>query len=492
MRWLLPPLLLGALLPPAQDRAASGTAGVVAAEHKDGVAAGIGILEKGGNAVDAAVAAAFAMGVALPSHSGLGGRSQFLIVLKDGTARHVDGGAEVPKGWTRDADGRAASICTPGSVAALALALKESGTMKWADVLEPAIALAKRRRGMGDLAATLELLRDKGPEDFYTGELAGRVAADLAERGALVSKEDLAAYKARTLEPLRGRYRGFEVLSAGPPGHGPVVIEALQILDRFDVAKLDSEADREHVLIEALRLAYEDRRNWSPERVKAIVAADHAATRAKSIDLTKAGTPDVPDEHEGDTTHITVVDRDGNVAAFTQTLGPWFGAGKCTSLGFYWNATQGVAGTVGPGERHTTGMSPTVLLKDGKPWLVLGSAGDMRIMSALVCTIHRIVDRGLPVGDAVDAPRWHWQGNRLMRETRLKAKSLETPASVIETLAARGFSAASMPSNPYFGRLQAAIWDSETKTWHAAADPRNTTGAAAAADAERVRAATGR
>ena len=487
--FLLLPLLVGFT---PQDKLASkmasGPAGVVVAEHAEGVAAGIAILEQGGNAVDAAVATALAMGVALPSHSGIGGRSQFLIVMKDGTALHVDGGAEVPKLGGPDKAGGLKAACTPGSVAALAMALKEKGTMTWAEVIKPAIELAKKKE-LTELLATYETLRDDGPEAFYSGRIADAIDADMAARGGLVRKEDLAAYKAIKRDVLKGSYRDYVVVTADRPASGLVVLEALNVLETFDFGKLDQEADRDHVLIEALRIAFEDRQiKWKEEkdRVETLSSKDHAKKRAAGIDLKKAGTPKIENDHGGDTTHITVVDRDGNACAFTQTLGPWFGCGKAKGLGFYYNATQGHSGSLAAGKRHTTGLSPTILVKNDKPWLVLGSAGELRIMSAIVCSIHRVIDRGQPITEAVFAPRFHWEGSNLARETRVAAKELELSKEVVKELESRGFSMYAQRSDPYFGRVQAAVWDAEKKEWCAAADPRNTTSSARAADAAKV------
>jgi gamma-glutamyltranspeptidase/glutathione hydrolase len=437
---------------------------MVAAEHRDGVAAGVRILERGGNAVDAAVAAAFAMGAAMPSHSGLGGRSQLLVVLKD-RAFHVDGGTQVPKSWT-EKEGRLASVCVPGSLAALDLALREGGTMKLAEVMAPALELAKKRKSP-ELAVTLEAIAAGGAKEFYEGKIADAIAADMTERGGFVTKEDLAAYRAVKREPLRGSYRGYEVLTADRPASGALVLAALNVLETFDMVPL-GEADREHALIESLRIAFEDRK---------VAVADpkaHAKKRAAEIDFKKAGTPRVDAEEEGDTTHISVVDRDGNACAFTQSLGPWFGAGLAKGLGFYYNATQGVSGTVAPGERHVTGQSPTVLRKNGKVALVLGSAGERRITSAVTQAIHHVVDRGRSLRDAVFAPRWHWQGPHLVFESNPPDKSLDLPRETLEELRKRGFGFGRFTSSPYWGRVQAVLWDAAKKEWIGAADPRGT------------------
>ena len=435
---------------------------MAAAEHREGAAAGAGILERGGNAVDAAVAAAFAMGVAMPSHSGLGGRSQFLVVLKD-RAFHIDGGTQVPKSWT-EKEGRLASVCVPGSLAALELALREGGTMKLAEVMAPAIELAKTKKSP-EIAATLEAVAAGGAKEFYEGKIADAIAADMAARGGFITKEDLAEYKAVKREPLRGSYRGYEVLTADRPASGALVLAALNVLETFDFASL-GEADREHALIESLRIAFEDRKS-APADPKA-----HAKKRAAEIDFKKAGTPRVDAEEEGDTTHISVVDREGNACAFTQSLGPWYGAGPAKGLGFYWNATQGVSGTVAPGARHVTGQAPTILRKDGKVALVLGSAGERRITSAVTQTIHHVVDRGRSLRDAVFAPRWHWQGSHLVFESNQQDRSLDVPRETLEQLKKRGFAFSRMMSNPYWGRVQAVALDASKKEWVGAADPR--------------------
>ncbi len=488
---LLPLLVLSLPQDRLANKTASSPAGVVVGEHPDGVAAGVEILEKGGNAVDAAVATALAMGVALPSHSGIGGRSQLLIVMSDGTALHIDGGAEVPQLGGPDQVGGFKAVCTPGSVAALAMALKEKGTMSWKDVIAPAIELARKNEKLAELQATYETLRDDGPEAFYTGKIADAIDADMQARGGLVRKADLAAYKAIKHETLKGSYRGYDVATCDRPASGLVVIEALNVLETFDFGKVETEADRDHVLIEALRIAFEDRQmKWDDDskRVATLGAKDHAKERAAKIDLTKAVPAKIKPDHGGDTTHITVVDRNGNACSFTQTLGRWFGAGKAgQGLGFYYNATQGDSGTIAAGKRHTTGLSPTILLKNGKPYLVVGSAGETRIMSAVVCTIHRLVDRGQPISEAVFSPRFHWEGSMLVREVRLAAKNLETPKDAIKTLESRGFTLQAQPSDPYFGRVQAAVWDSEKKEWAAAADPRNRTSTAKGADPAKVK-----
>lgn len=472
LRWMV----LAAILLPVQDPAArlrdktaKGPHGMVACEHKDGTAAGVEILERGGNAVDAAVGAAFAMGVAMPSHSGLGGRSQFLIRFKDGRAVHIDGGTQVPAGWKEEGEGAFASVCVPGSPAALEMAHREGGTLPWKEVLGPALKLAEARSASAILR-TLKAVAEGGASVLYTGPLAAEIVADMDARGGYVTKEDLAAYKAVKREPLKGSYRGADVLAPDRPASGLAVIEALQILETFDFAKTAGEADRDHVVIEALRLAFEDRRRaWKTdeERVAKLLSKDHARERAKGIDLAKAGRPEAGADEEGDTTHITVVDRDGNACAFTQSLGPWYGAGKSKTLGFYYNATQGPSGVARPGTRHTTGQAPTILAKDGRPWLVLGSAGETRIISAVVWTVHGVTDRGLGLKDALFAPRAHWQGGALM---------LEGPGTreVRETLKRRGFEWSEVPTGAFWGRAQAALWDPAAKEWTGVADVRGT------------------
>ncbi len=464
-----------------KDKTAESALGMATAEHRLGAEAGAAILEKGGNAVDAAVASAFAMSVALPSHSGPGGRSQLLVVLKDGRAFHVDGGTEVPALSGADAEtGGWKSICTPGSVAALAMAHKEAGSLAWKDVLAPAIELAKEKNAT--LAGTLAAIADDWTS-LYTGKLAETIDEEMQEHGGFVRKSDLAAYKAVKRDVLKTTFRGYELVTCDKPASGMTVLEALNILETFDWSKLEG-ADREHVTIEALRLAFEDRHGVDNG---SRLSKDYAKKRAGEIDLKKAGQPKLDRDDEGDTTHISVVDADGNACAFTQSLGPWFGAGK-SKLGFYWNATQGVAGRVAAGKRHTTGQSPTILIKDGKPALVVGSAGESRIISAVAQTIHRVVHYGQPLRDAVFAPRWHWEGASLTVESRVAASELNVADGVMATLKERGFRANLRRSDAMFGRVQACVWDVEKKTWTGVADPRGTGAARGATRRKRRRA----
>lgn len=492
IRALLPIAFIALLLFPQdrfRDKTAEGAHGIVASEHREGAEAGVAVLEQGGNAVDGAVATAFAMGVALPSHSGMGGRSQFLVAMKDGRAFHVDGGTEVPKLGGEDVDtGGWKSICTPGSLAALALAHKEAGSLPWKDVLAPAIALA-RKKNFDALVATLEAVQ-ADPSSFYAGKIAAAIDEEMRENGGLVRKEDLAAYKAVKRDVLRSTFRGYDVLTCDRPASGLAVIEALNVLETFDFSKLKTAADREHILIEALRLSFEDRqRKWDDpkSRVETLLSKEHAKKRAAEINLEKAGEPKLGHDEEGDTTHISVVDAAGNACSFTQSLGPWFGAGKSKALGFFWNATQGVAGRVGAGKRHTTGQSPTILLKDGWPALVAGSAGETRIISAIVQTIHRVLDLGMPLRDAVFSPRWHWGGPSLQYESRVAARELEHVKEVLDALRARGFAPQGQPASPYFGRVQAIVWDAEKKVHIGVADPRGTGAARAAAERKKRR-----
>ncbi len=486
-------IVLGILLFLGQDRfsdkIAEGAHGIVATESPPGAEAGIPILERGGNAVDAAVATAFAMGVSLPSHSGMGGRSQLLVVMRDGRSFHIDGGTEVPALSSEEADVAGwKSICVPGSVAALAMAHKEGGSLPWKEVVAPAIEMAKRRSKTEALVATLEAVAGD-PQAFYTGRIAGMIDEEMQARGGFVRKSDLAAYKAVKREALRSTYRGHDVFSCDRPSSGLCVIETLNILETFNFAKREA-VDSEHILIESLRLAFEDRqKKWddSKVRVETLLSKEHAKKRAAEVDLGKAGEPKLSHDSDGDTTHISVVDAEGNACAFTQSLGPWFGAGQSKACGFYWNATQGHVGRVAAGKRHTTGQSPTILVRDGRPVLIVGSAGEMRIISAVAQTVHRVIDRGMSLRDAVFAPRWHWEGPRLTVESRVAARELSFPKEIFEALAKRGFSSSAMPSSPHFGRVQAIVWDSERKTYTGVADPRGGGAARAAADRRKRR-----
>jgi gamma-glutamyltranspeptidase/glutathione hydrolase len=543
-------------------RVATSRGGVVVTRNDAASRAGARMLETGGNAVDAAVAAAFALGVAEPGSCGLGGQTYALVRLADGSAFAIDGSARSPlraspeeldrlrEGLRLTSQGSYlsgyASVATPGTPAALDLLRRRWGTRSLAEVIAPAIEIAEfgsswsaalrsslehyagkvrpseylsrlfltagldawplgHRYCNPDLACLLRRLSVTGIEGFYKGQVAAEIEQDMIANGGWLRRSDLALLEATVREPLRGRYRGLEVLSFPYPGGGAAVVEALGILDRFDPGALRGDAvDRIHLLVEASRLAladsFPDRR---PPRLPddRAVDAGHLAARAARIRLDRALTPGEVSAEElstlevGGTTQVSVVDRLGNAVSLSQTLGAAFGAGTATEgLGFTHNNLLESFDFSDPRKWQylmplrppRTTMAPTILVGNGVPLLVLGSSGSARITSAIVSVVVGVVDRGLPLCEAVSAPRALWGGNA---DPCLYLELVEPiTVEVAETLAARGFARQkrlAFPADDYaltdFGGVNALYVDPADGTMVGVGDPRRQ-GAARAVD----------
>jgi gamma-glutamyltranspeptidase/glutathione hydrolase len=524
--------------PAAAQRIDEGTVvrsaqGMVVTDNPLASRAGARVLAGGGNAVDAAVAAAFTLSVVEPTMSGLGGRTQILLRMADGSVVAIDGTTDVPAAYaggpTGDEDAYGyATIAVPGTVAALDDALGTYGTWSLARVLGPAMAHAtdgfalpaaeaarfaaaasrlaafpgSRRHFLrtdgsvyreGDifrqpaLAVTLRTIAEQGADAFYRGELAATMARELAEAGALVTTADLANYRAEASPVVRGRYRDLELIGSYLPASGATTIEILQILDHFtfDVGSTNWAA----LFARALVAGFEDRaRVLQPADAKAawLTSPGLAAQRAAAIrsgsspsgrqDTAQNGGRDEPEN----TTHVSVADRHGNVVALTQSVGPTMGS-KVTSpaLGFIWAATMGYLGELEPGtRRHWSSQSPLIVVRDNQPLLVLGAAGARRIISAVTQTVSRFVDGGLSLPDALAAPRLHPTSARVDVEARPGAG---WSRARIDSLAALGFTIRPRADSPYFGRVNAIAFDTTTGQWIGAADPRWHGGAAAPA-----------
>jgi gamma-glutamyltranspeptidase / glutathione hydrolase len=453
---------------------------MVVTASREASAAGAAMLEQGGNAIDAAVAATFALGVASPGLAGVAGQTYILLHLADGRDLAIDGSCRAPyrvraeemQGLT-DATGSYygwKSVATPGTIAALATALERYGTKTLAETLEPAIRIAEfgsdwspatrvffekyywtllgsptlcslyLRNGIEpfepdhlycspDLACFLRRLAAGGADEFYRGAIATEIEADMTANGGWVTRGDLARLRTEIKEPVRGRYRGLEVLSFPLPGRGAAVVEALGILDRFPPELLRGDTpDRLHLLIEACRLAYADSTpKVRPTRLPDDLATDlaYVASRAALIRLDRAlaarelsATP-LSTVQVGGTTQVSAIDDAGNLVSLTHTLGNAFGAVVATE-GFgsaYNNLLGGFNYTdrrdwqyIRPYQAPMTSMAPTILLKDGAPYLAIGSAGSDKILAIIVNVVSNLVDRGLPPCEAMTAARAVWGG----------------------------------------------------------------------------------
>jgi gamma-glutamyltranspeptidase/glutathione hydrolase len=468
--------------------------GMVVAQEARAARVGVEVLQNGGNAVDAAVATGFALAVTYPRAGNIGGGGYMVIHLADRGAIAIDYRETAPAATTRDVflDGNgeadpaksrdsALSIGVPGTVAGLALAHAKYGSGKFtlAELIAPAIALARdgipvaddvadslpRARPrlarwpasakiflkpdgsalapgdmlmQRDLADTLTAIARDGPRAFYNGPIAERIAAAVQSAGGLMTRADLAAYAPIEHAPVRGSYRGHEIISMPPSSSGGVIlIEMLNILEGYQDLAADN-AKRAHLMVEAMKLAYADRALFlgDPASVNMplanLMSKAYAARLRAGIDPQRARpSADIrPGSalREGDnTTHYSVVDRLGNAVSNTYTLNFSYGVGLVAEgTGILLNnelddfaAKPGVpnayglvggdANAPGPGKRPLSSMSPTIVLKDGKPFLVTGSPGGSRIITTVLQVISNVIDRGMPIAEAVAEPRLHAQ-----------------------------------------------------------------------------------
>ena len=527
------PLQLGAQSAPQVARSADG---VVVAAQPLAAAAGARMLELGGNAADAAVAAAFAISVVEPSMNSIGGRNQILIRTPDGGVAGIDGTTSVPIGYDPATAPSTAygypTVGVPGAVAGLMRLHGEYGSLPLTTVMAPAIDYAahgfrllpgEARRQAGsraqvaeseggrryylkpngspyrpgerlvqsDMAETLRKISLGGTDAFYRGAIADRIAEDMAANGGFLTNEALDAYRAEDSRIVRGSYRGFEIVGSDIPASGAIAILALHIAETFDPDDMDDEAWAS-VIAQSLALAMtEYRRDSSDSSAVRVTSKAFARELAAQVRIPSAATlesssapswetPSVPSAPlrlppEGHTTHLSAADGDGMAIALTQTIGPSMGAKVATpGLGFLYAVTLGgYLGISEPGERARSGITPFMVLDDGEPLLVLGAAGGIRIISAVVQAVTRVVDDGLELPTALAAPRVH-PG---MGPEGLAGFAVETDPEYgwSETSVAdfreMGFDITATPRAGAFGRIHGLQYDAATGTWIGAADP---------------------
>jgi gamma-glutamyltranspeptidase / glutathione hydrolase len=475
--------------------AVSAEHGMVVAQEKIAARIGADVLRRGGNAVDAAVATGFALAVTYPRAGNIGGGGFMVIHSRDrgediaidyretAPAATTPGIFLGPDGKPDDTKSRASAlgIGVPGTPAGLALALEKYGSGKFtlAELLKPAIDLAhdglivaddiadtlpdeyrwlsrwpasaklfSRADGTSlregdtlfqpDLAATLSAIAEQGPRGFYQGPVAEKLVKAIDDAGGIMTLDDLKSYQPVIREPVRGTYRGYDIISMPLPSSGGVVLlEMLNILEGFPMSDMkQGSAPSLHVMIEAMKRAYADRARYlgDPAFVNApistLIAKDYAARQRASIDLDHA-TPATqvltPPREGSNTTHFSVVDSSGNAVSNTYTLNFPYGVGMvAVGTGVLLNnelddftAAPGAsnafglvgfeANLPGPGKRPLSSMSPAIVLKDGKPVLVTGSPGGSRIISTVLQVIVNVLDYHMDVAAAVAAPRLHHQ-----------------------------------------------------------------------------------
>jgi gamma-glutamyltranspeptidase/glutathione hydrolase len=472
--------------------------GMVVAQEARAAQIGADILKNGGNAIDAAVAVGFALAVSYPSAGNIGGGGFMVVHRADGSDTTIDYRETAPAGINAksflDESGNAdpaksrdsaLAIGVPGTVAGLALAEQKYGSGKFtlADLLAPAIAMARDGIAIGDdtadslpnararlsrwpaaakiflktdgdtlvagdrlvqsdLAETLDIIARQGPRAFYSGPVADKIAAAVQDAGGVMTADDLKRYQAVERMPVRGSYRGYQVISMAPPSSGGVeLIEMLTILEGYDLGSVAraNAAQALHFMIEAMKRAYADRALFlgDPDRVANPVALltskNYAAGWRAGIDPVHATAAaniragEVMQPEGRNTTHFSVVDRFGNAVANTYTLNFSYGVGlvaagtgvllnnelddfaaKADAPNAY-GLVGAEANAPGPGKRPLSSMTPTILLKDGRPVLVTGSPGGSRIITTVLQIIVNVIDRGMDIAAAVAAPRLHEQ-----------------------------------------------------------------------------------
>jgi gamma-glutamyltranspeptidase/glutathione hydrolase len=544
---------------PAPARSARG---MVVTPQADATRAGVEVLRNGGNAVDAAIAVSLALGVTDPHHSGIGGGGFLLVRLADGRSFAIDARETAPAAATKDmytAPGvpqgasrfGALSVATPGLLAGLALAHERYATRPWAELVAPAIRLADEgfrvgpahvgavafwQKGGGaarfpetariqlppggapiepgfllrqaDLAGTLRTIAKDGVRPFYEGPLAQAMAEEVKRQGGLLTPLDLALYRPKLREPIRGTYRGLDVLSFPPPSSGGVaLVEMLNVLEGFPIGELGAGSSASgHRIAETMKLAFADRNAYLGDvdfvdvPVAELIAKPYAEALRARIDpprwrrapwtwgrseiaarVTGPGEP----ARGGGTTHFSIADAAGNAVAVTQTVNLLFGSGITvpgtgivlndqmddfavaldTPNAFGLVDTRG-ANAIAPGKRPLSSMTPTIVVREGKPYLVSGSPGGPRIITTTLLTLLNVIDYGMNASEAVAAPRIHhqWQPDVLEVEPG-------TVSDVIEGLRERGHTV--RVADRLWSSAQLITVDPATGRFTGASDPRS-------------------
>jgi gamma-glutamyltranspeptidase / glutathione hydrolase len=535
--------------------------GIVASTNEVASQVGVDIMKRGGNAVDAAIAVAFALAVTHPAAGNLGGGGFMLIRLKDGRTTAIDYREMAPGAAHRDVyldkngnliEGEGGSLVgyraagVPGTVRGMELALRKygSGKLTWAQLVEPARQLAGRgftvthslarslysnreylekyaetkriylkggkfyQEGelfrQPELAATFTRLQRFGPNEFYEGETARLIVADMKRHNGLMTMEDLHGYVAKERTPVRGNYRGYQIISMPPPSSGgAVLIQMLNILEGFDLQKLEaSSSDRYHLMAEAMRRAFADRAEYMGDsdfvkvpvaglidkayaaKLRATINTERASTSAE----VRAGRPAGYESEE--TTHFTVVDAEGNAVSNTYTLNNSYGsAAVAKGTGMLLNdemddfaakpgtpnlygLIQGERNAVAPKKRPLSAMTPTIVLrKNGSLWFTVGSPGGPTIINTVLCVITNVIDYEMNIQQAIDFPRIHhqWLPDELVGEP------FGLSGDTQKALTARGHTLAKLR---YLGDAEGIMIEEKTGVRLGATDPRRSDGQA--------------
>ncbi|MBK8553778.1 MAG: gamma-glutamyltransferase [Ignavibacteria bacterium] len=510
--------------------------GVVSSSQELASQVGIDILKKGGNAIDAAVGVGFALAVVYPQAGNIGGGGFMLIHLNDGSNTSIDYREKAPLLSERDMyldtkgevipnlstlGNLAAGV--PGSVAGMLYALEKYGTMNRDDVMSYAINIADTgffindifanllnqnqkefsnfpgtmkifggnfREGVRlvqkDLAKTLRVIRDYGRDGFYKGEVADLIVSDMNNSNGIISYDDLLKYEPKERDVLKGTYRGYEIISMGPPSSGGIsLIYLLNILENYDLGVSGyGQFNNVQLMTEAMRRVYADRSEFMGDADFVGVPADILTSKVYALNRMRDYREDSASKslnikhgdayyRESDqTTHYSVADKDGNLVSVTTTLNDVFGNKVVVDgAGFFLNnemddfvskpGVPNIYGLVGndansiqPEKRMLSSMTPSFVFKDNKPFLVVGSPGGGRIITTVLQTILNIIDYNFDLDQAIDAPRFHhqWYPDEIQVEKDFGDESVRTNLKMM------GYSLKEIPD---FGRVDAIMFLSD-------------------------------
>ncbi len=517
-------LILGVLFTQQTKAQTHASNGMVVSTSDIASQIGVDILKQGGNAIDASIATAFALAVTHPPAGNIGGGGFIVFLDSEGTSTTIDFREKAPLAATEDMflgeDGEvkdnsnhrgALSIGVPGTVAGMYLAHQKYGSLPWEVLVDPAVKLARdgfplnwmlkdhaeRYAARADefpfmatffdndqgeqvevgelwkqpaLAKTLALVRDHGHDGFYKGAVAKGIAKFMQENDGMITEEDLAAYQAVEREPMRGTYKGYDIISMPPPSSGGVaLIEMMNIMEQADLQEIEfNSTGYFHLVAEAMRRAYADRAeflgdpDFNPEMpLDHLTSKDHAKNRFENIDFKKASPSDSSkfgQIYDGtNTTHFSVIDSDGNAVSVTYTLEQSYGSKMGSDeLGFIFNNEMGDfnpqagvtnrSGRIGstpnlvePEKRMLSSMTPTIVAKDGKPILIIGTPGGRTIINTVFQTVLNVLEYDMRIDRAIEAVKIHhqWLPDRILYEEYLMSpdtrKALEAMGHTLQS-----------------------------------------------------------
>ena len=530
--------------------------GMVVSDNSVASQVGVDILEKGGNAIDASVATAFALAVTHPAAGNIGGGGFIVYMNSKSEVTTIDFREKAPLAATEDMfqdqtgnliegmnHNGLKSVGVPGTVAGLYLAHQKYGHLSWAELVQPSVDLAKngfpmpwglynsalqvdRRDDSSDilnnyfrnaegfiikpgeiwtqpsLAKTLELIRDNGQDGFYKGVVAEEIAAYMRENGGIITTEDLEKYTAIERKPIKGTYKGYEIYSMPPPSSGGVVlIEMINLMEQADLDSIEFNSTAYvHLIAEAMRRGFADRAEHLGDPdfnldmpLDQLTSKEFARIRFKNIDMTKASVSDSSQYGHpyggANTTHFSVVDKEGNAVSLTYTLENSYGSGMGSSkLGFIFNNEMGdfnpVEGmTTNPGQigsspnliapekRMLSNMTPTIVAKDGKPYLIIGSPGGRTIINTVFQTVLNVLSYHMQIDKAIETMKIHhqWLPDQIVYE-----KDLMSPDTrdVLENMGH------TLRGVPRLGNLMGITYDSRLKVYIGASDSSSPDGGA--------------